>query len=172
MSAPTTPLPSFKSLDDRDDERSVLLGYLRWHRVVLTRKLEGLTDREARLAACPPSGMSILGLVRHMTDVERAWFRVSLRGEEIGFRYTDGPGDERDLFPPDGVSATDTLAAFWDEAAVVDAILATASMDERTVAGHQHSTLRRIIVHLIEEYARHCGHADLLREAIDGRTGD
>ena len=172
MSEHTIPLPSSKSRDDGQDERSVLLGYLDYHRAVLVRKVDGLSDADARRAACPPSPLNLLGLLRHMTDVERDWFRNTFRGEGIGYRYTDSPDDERDLFPPDDATVADAVADFLDEIAIVDAILATASMDDMAVAAEHPSSLRRIIVHLIEEYARHCGHSDLLREAVDGATGD
>jgi uncharacterized damage-inducible protein DinB len=167
MAAPSTPLPEAKAFGE--DERSVLLGYLAYHRTVLARKVEGLTDQQARAAACPPSPMTLLGLIRHMTDVERWWFRRHQQAEDL-------PG----LFDDDGewrvadASVGDALDAFWGEIAVIDAYLATAAMDD-TNAGEpdpgEHK-LRRLIVHMIEEYARHCGHADLLREAIDGTTGD
>jgi hypothetical protein len=173
MAEPSTPLPATKSAGNRDDERSVLLGYLDYHRAVLARKAEGLTDEQARRAACPPSDLTLLGLIRHMTDVERVWFRNSLRGEGIAYRYTVSDDDESDLFPPPDATIADALSAYWEEIGIVDAILADASLDEAAVGAPQpgHS-LRRTIVHLIEEYARHCGHADLLRQAIDGRTGN
>jgi hypothetical protein len=172
VSRPTIPLPSSKSRDDGQDERSVLLRYLDYHRAVLVRKLDGVSDGDARRPACPPSPLNLLGLLRHMTDVERDWFRNTLVGEGIGYRYTESPDDERDLFPPDDATVADAVAGFVEEIAIVDAILARASLDDMAVAAEHPSSLRRIIVHLIEEYARHCGHADLLREAVDGTTGD
>jgi len=170
---PTTPLPATKAADDSNDERSVLLGYLDYHRAVLARKAEGLTDEQARRAACPPSALTLLGLIRHMTDVERMWFRNSLRDEGVGYRYTVSDEDESDLFPPADATIADALVQYWDEIATANAILAEASVDDPTRGEPQpgHS-LRRTVVHMIEEYARHCGHADLLREAIDGQTGD
>jgi uncharacterized damage-inducible protein DinB len=160
MAEPVTPLPATKAYGE--DESSVLLGYLAYHRAVLARKAEGLNDEQAHRAACPPSGLTLLGLIRHMTDVERWWFRRVLIAE-----------DEEWLLPADATIA-DALTAYSDEIAVIDRHLATANMDDRNEGDPdrgQH-TLRRTIVHMIEEYARHCGHADLLREAIDGTTGD
>jgi uncharacterized damage-inducible protein DinB len=168
MPGPITPLPDSKAFGE--DERSVLLGYLTYHRVVLARKLEGLTDEQARRAASPPSALTRLGIVRHMTDVERWWFRRVLLAEAVPPLFDDD--EEWDL--PRGASVAAALGAYWGEIAIVDAHLATANMDDRNVGEPdpgQH-TLRRTIVHMIEEYARHCGHADLLREAIDGTTGD
>ncbi len=167
MAGPTTPRPPAKATGD--DERSVLLGYLDYHRAVLARKAEGLTDAEARAAACPPSDLTLLGLVRHMTDVERHWFRRVLRGEDVADRYgTEG----EDLRPPPDATLAEALDAYWDEIGGVNRILAVTSMDDVAVADPGQHPLRRIVVHMIEEYARHCGHADLLRQAIDGATGD
>jgi uncharacterized damage-inducible protein DinB len=168
MTEPTTALPATKA--SGEDERSVLLGYLTYHRTVLARKAEGVSDSDARRAACPPSSLTLLGLIRHMTDVERWWFRRHLLAEEIPALFDD---DEEWRVPPDATVA-DALADYWDEIAVIDRHFETASMDDRNEGEPdrgQH-TLRRAIVHMIEEYARHCGHADLLREAIDGTTGD
>jgi uncharacterized damage-inducible protein DinB len=167
VSEPVTPLPTGKAF--AEDERSVLLGYLTYHRVVLARKAEGVTDEEARRAACPPSPLTLLGLIRHMTDVERWWFRRVLLAEDVPALFDD---DEEWRVPADATIA-DALAAYWDEIAVIDRHLASASMNDRNALHpDEPHTLRRTIVHMIEEYARHCGHADLLREAIDGATGD
>ena len=168
MSEPSTPLPAAKAFGE--DERSVLLGYLAYHRAVLARKAEGVSDEEGRRPACPPSGLTLIGLVRHMTDVERWWFRRVLLAEDVPALFDD---DEEWRPPPDATMAA-ALAAYWDEIAVIDRHLSLAAMDDRNLGEPdpgQHS-LRRTVVHLIEEYARHCGHADLLREAIDGSTGD
>ena len=163
-----TPLPESKAFGQ--DERSVLLGYLTYHRAVLARKLDGLSDDEARRATCPPSVLTLLGLIRHMSDVERWWFRRVLQAEDVPGLFDD---DAEWEVPPDATVA-DALAVYWDEIAVIDAHLATASMDDRNVGEPDpgSTALRRTIVHMIEEYARHCGHADLLREALDGATGD
>jgi len=168
MADATTPLPAAKAFGE--DERSVLLGYLTYHRTVLARKAEGLSDEDVRRAAMASSDLTLLGLIRHMTDVERWWFRRVSRAEDIPPLFED---DEEWRLPAEATIA-DALAAYWDEIAVIDRHLTTASMDERNAGGPdpgQH-TLRRAIVHMIEEYARHCGHADLLRESIDGSTGD
>jgi hypothetical protein len=168
MAEPGTPLPSAKAFGE--DERAVLLGYLAYHRAVLARKVDGITDDQARQPACPPSTLTLLGLIRHMSDGERWWFRRVLLAEDVPGLFDD---DEEWRVPADATVAG-ALAAYWDEIAVVDAHLATADMDDRMQGGPdpgQH-TLRRTIVHMIEEYARHCGHADLLRETIDGATGD
>ncbi|MEQ1874608.1 MAG: DinB family protein [Ilumatobacteraceae bacterium] len=160
-------LPASKAFGE--DERAVLLGYLTYHRTVLARKVDGVTDEAGRLAGCPPSTLTLLGLLRHMTDVERWWFRRVLQAEDV-------PGifdDEAEWVVTDA-QVDETLAAYWAEIAIVDQHLATAGMDDPMLGGPEPGVhrLRRTIVHMIEEYARHCGHADLLREAIDGATGD
>jgi uncharacterized damage-inducible protein DinB len=168
MSDIAQPLPASKAFGD--DERSVLLGYLAYHRAVLARKLDGLTDEQARAASVPPSRLTLLGLIRHMTDVERWWFRRVLIADDVSPLFAD---DEEWDVPADA-TVSKTMAAFWQEIAVVDRVLAVTDMDQISTGnpeGGRH-TLRRTIVHMIEEYARHCGHADLLREVLDGRTGD
>jgi hypothetical protein len=112
-----------------------------------------------------------------MADVERMWFRQALSGDDVGPLFTGAAhpdGDEDgDLHPPPDATLADAVAAYWAEIAIADERIAATDLDAPTVgepdAGH---TLRRTIVHMIEEYARHCGHADLLRQAIDGATGD
>jgi hypothetical protein len=168
MAEPMTLLPAAKAFGE--DERSVLLGYLAYHRAVLARKVEGLSDEQARVAAVPPSALTLLGLIRHMTDVERWWFRRVLLSEDVVALFED----EEEWRPPADATIAGALATYWGEIDLIDRHLAVASMDDRNEGGPdpgQHS-LRRTIVHLIEEYARHCGHADLLREAIDGSVGD
>jgi hypothetical protein len=162
------PLPTSKAFGE--DERAVLLGFLAYHRAVLARKLDGLTDAQARLPAITPSRLTLLGLVRHMTDVERWWFRRVLIADDVPPLFDD---EGSWVLPPDA-TVTDALVAFWDEIAVIDRYLTVAGMDDVSTGnpdGGRHS-VRWTIVHMIEEYARHCGHADLLREVIDGRTGD
>lgn len=169
MSEPTTVLPGSKAT--AEDERAVLFGYLDYHRAVLARKAEGVSDLDARRAACPPSAMTLLGLVRHMTDVERWWFRRWFAHEDLPALY-----DDWGWRAPSDATIAGALDAYWAEVRAADAHIRPASLDatggsptDRDAGTH---TLRRTIVHMIEEYARHCGHADLLREAVDGRVGD
>jgi hypothetical protein len=174
MAEPTTPLPTDEA--PAADERTILLAFLDYQRAVLARKAEGLTDEQARLAACPPSDMTLLGLIRHMADVERNWFRRSLLAEHIGPIYY-GPshpdGDEDgDFHPPPDATLSEALASFWAEIDVANHNIAGASLDDIERRERSTYSLRWILVHMIEEYARHCGHADLLRQAIDGVTGD
>ena len=158
------------------DERTMLEGWLEFHRQTLTWKCEGLTDAQLRTAAAEPSSLSLMGLVRHMAEVERSWFRRVLADDEAGpLYYSDAD--------PDGEFRL-TEADTWQEAraawqAEVDAARERAAgftLDDMSRGRHRRTgeryNLRWIYTHMIEEYARHNGHADLIRERIDGTTGD
>ena len=158
------------------DERDMLNGWLEHHRAILLWKCDGLTDEQLRQRSVPPSSMSLLGLIRHMTDVERAWFQEVFLAEDKPPLYETSGDPDGDF---NGVDDADVAAAFSAFEAECDAsrqaAAAAADLDvlskyrmERT--GEQFS-LRWILTHMIEEYARHNGHADLLRETVDGTTG-
>jgi uncharacterized damage-inducible protein DinB len=155
-------------------EREMLRSWLDWHRATLEGKCEGLSDEQLRERSAPPSALSLLGLVRHMADVERGWFRRTLAGEDVPRIYSpleDMEAGFRDVAEANVAEAFATWRA--ECAAARQAEAAAASLD---VIGVQRDgtrlSLRWIMVHMIEEYARHNGHADLLRERIDGATGD
>jgi uncharacterized damage-inducible protein DinB len=158
-------------------ERDMLTGWLDLHRAVLLWKCEGLTDEQLKRRSVPPSALSLLGLVRHMADVERGWFRQVLLGEDVPSLY-ETPGDrDADFNGVDGADAAADFATFEAEcAAARQAVAAAPDLDmlsqERSQRTGQQFSLRWIVTHMIEEYARHNGHADLLRETIDGATGD
>jgi hypothetical protein len=158
------------------DERASLQGWLDFHRRTLLQKCGGLTHEQLAMRSVPPSRLSLLGLVRHMAEVEAWWFRSSLRGDVAhGFYGPDDnlDGDFEDL---DSVPAAEVLARYAEECRLADEAAAGLPLETRFVSpGHEPSRqldLRWLYLHMIEEYARHNGHADLLREAIDGRTGD
>ncbi|WP_033258335.1 MULTISPECIES: DinB family protein [Kitasatospora] len=154
----------------------MLGAWLDFHRSTLALKCEGLTPDQLRERACPPSSLSLLGLVRHMTEVERHWFRKVLAGQALdpagGYWTEEFPDGDFDLV--DGADPV-TDSALW-QAEVAFARSAAASVSLDTVGASRWRgndvTLRWILVHMIEEYARHNGHADLLRERIDGATGE
>ncbi|MDQ3738790.1 MAG: DinB family protein [Actinomycetota bacterium] len=158
------------------DERTTLIAFLTYQRSVLTRKVEGLNDEQARMATCPPSDLTMLGLVRHLADVERSWSQRSMMGAAAGPIYY-GPahpdGDEDgDFHPPPDATVADAIATYWAEIDAADSIYDAASLDDLERSDRGMYSLRWIFIHLLEEYARHCGHADLIRQAIDGTTGD
>lgn len=154
-------------------ERPMLQGWLDWHRQTLLMKCAGLTVEQLRTAAAEPSNLTLLGLVRHMTDVERAWFTQRAAGRtEVTSLYSDRhdnpDGDFDDIADADPVA---TWAAFYTELEASDAAVAGLSLDHEFVLHERPFSLRWVYLHMIEEYARHNGHADLLRERLDGQTG-
>jgi uncharacterized damage-inducible protein DinB len=155
------------------DERETLRAYLDWHRATLALKCDGLTDEQLRTRSVPPSDLSLLGLVRHMAEVERGWFRRVLEG--AGSPWLWGvEGDRRAAFDVAGASRAEAFDTWDAEVAHARRIEhAAPSLDVTGVdrgPGDGYS-LRRVLVHLIQEYARHNGHADLLREGLDGVVG-
>ena len=152
------------------DERTMLDAWLDFHRATLLLKCDGLTADQLTRRAVPPSGLSLLGLVRHMTEVERGWFGDFGDGDHSPIYAADDDADFNDLDP---TRAEAELAAYRAEVATCRALVAGLDLDDTYEAdnGRVYS-LRWITVHMIEEYARHNGHADLLRERIDGVTGD
>jgi uncharacterized damage-inducible protein DinB len=161
----------------RAGEREMLAGWLDYHRATLLWKCEGLTDEQLRQRAVPPSGLCLLGLVRHLAECEHSWFRRVLLGEDVPYLYAteeDHDADFNDVDTSDVADAFDRFNRACDAAReIVSAApdLDTLSQKPDSRTGEQFS-LRWIMVHMIEEYARHNGHADLLRERIDGATGD
>ena len=171
----TTPLPDIDW--QTDGERAQLEAFLAYFRAVLARKAEGLDDAQVRTAACPPSELHLLGLIRHMADVERFWAQGAFRADPEWVPLYYGPGHpdgdpDGDLHPRPDETIDEAFEAYWRELAAADAVYAAADLDDVQRGQDKRRNLRWIYIHLIEEYARHCGHADLLREAIDGATGD
>jgi uncharacterized damage-inducible protein DinB len=155
------------------DERAMLDAWLDYHRATLAWKCEGLDDAQLRQRAVPPSSLSLLGLVRHMADVERNWFRRVLGGEDVpGIYWTDDDpdGDFDNVDTADVQEAFATWRAECEHARRAGA--AAPSLEATGLRRGEKVSLRWILVHMIEEYARHNGHADLLRERIDGTVGD
>jgi uncharacterized damage-inducible protein DinB len=158
------------------DERTLLTEYLRSHRLTLELKCSGLDAEALARRAVEPSTLSLLGLVRHMADVERGWFRRVMAGRDDPRLFsspTDRDGDF-DGAVADPTVVAEAFAAWREEWAFTDRFVADAP--DLDVKGDidgtgRMITLREVLVHMIEEYARHNGHADLLRERIDGRIG-
>jgi hypothetical protein len=155
------------------DERSVLLGWLAFHRNALNRKCEGLTDEQLATRSVPPSPLSLLGLMRHITEMERAFGTWGLGPREplvwVWGDYTDD-GPEWDI-DADASMVDASRQAWTDEMANVDVRIASHDALDSVGEGNKR-TLRWNLNKLIGEYARHNGHADLIRETIDGSTGE
>ncbi len=152
------------------DERSVLTDYLRNYRLTLQLKCGGLDADQLARRSVPPSTLSLLGLVRHLADVEQTWFRIRLAGHDLPRHYRNaGPDGEFDGAVADAGVVEQAFATWQSEIRFAEEYVAAAP--DMNHVGANGAVLRDILVHMIEEYARHCGHADLLRERIDGRVG-
>jgi len=148
----------------------MLQAFLDWHRATLLWKCSGLTGEQLAERTVPPSGLSLLGLVRHMTKVERIWFRQRFAGETVDLPF--GPDMQAEFAAADPSRAAADYARLTEEFRLADAAAANASLDDTFTHNRETMSLRLVYLHMIEEYARHLGHADLLREQIDGQTGE
>jgi uncharacterized damage-inducible protein DinB len=166
MSRPRTDVPR------TGGERETLRAYLDFHRETLALKCAGLSDDDLRRRTTV-SALSLLGLVRHMAEVERSWFRRVVDGQDVPLVWS-AEGDFQAAYDAAGASATEAFAAWEAEVDHARRIERAAGSLEVTgvdrTSGEQYS-LRRVLLHLIQEYARHNGHADLIREGIDGAVG-
>jgi uncharacterized damage-inducible protein DinB len=156
-------------------EREVLRDYLRHYRLTFEMKCDGLDAEQMARRSVEPSSMSLLGLLRHLAKVEQTWFRITMAGNDIPRLYVSDGNRNGDF---DGaVADPDVVAEAWEswrrEVAYAEEFVDQAESLEvmSTHPTRDPISLRILLVHLIEEYARHCGHADLIRERIDGRTG-
>ncbi|MQS11104.1 DinB family protein [Streptomyces kaniharaensis] len=151
----------------------MLRTFLDFHRATLAMKCEGLTDEQLRQRSSPPSTLTLLGLVRHMAEVERTWFRRVINGEDIPLVWSE-EGDYQAAYDPAGATRAEAFAA-W-QAEVEHSRRIEREAESLDVTGYQSRwqaevSLRLVMLHLIHDYARHNGHADFLREAIDGTVG-
>jgi uncharacterized damage-inducible protein DinB len=159
-------------------ERDTLTGFLGWHRGTLELKCSGLDAEALARRAVEPSSMSLLGLVRHLADVERGWFRRYMAGQDAPPRFysPEDPDGDFDGVRPDPALVAEAWQAWREEIAFTDEFIAAAPdldlLGKREHRSHGTVSLRWALNHLLEEYARHNGHADLLRERIDGAVGE
>jgi Protein of unknown function (DUF664) len=154
-----------------DPEQVMLRDWLDWHRATLLRKCAGLDATRLAERSVPPSNLSLLGLVRHLSDAERGWVRQAFRGEQIPDLYYRSDAPDADIEEADPAGAEQDFEIYLAECQAVDAALEGAKLDDTFTFQGQTLSLRWMWQHLVEEYARHNGHADLLREAIDGSAG-
>ena len=149
----------------------MLEAYLGWQRATLLNICAGLSAEQLAQRPLATSNLSLLGLVRHLAKVERIWFRQRAGREPVEPFYDLSLGKDHDfaaLDPAQAPEAIDRLRAEWQAA---DAAAARLSFDDTFELDGEPFSLRMVYVHMIGEYARHNGHADVLREAIDGATG-
>jgi uncharacterized damage-inducible protein DinB len=156
------------------DERETLTEFLRAQRLTLQLKCEGLDAEQLARRSVEPSTMSLLGLLRHLAEVERTWFRRRFAGNDVPKRYqTEAePDGDFDGAVADQAVVDEAWAAWLDEVAFAERFARDTDLSfvwSDSTGGP--FSLRELLVHMIEEYARHNGHADLLRERIDGRLG-
>ena len=170
----TAPTPARSEPPIVGPERQQLEAWLDYHRQTLLTKCAGLTGEQLANACVPPSNLTLLGLVRHMADVERSWFRIRFAAEPVGDIYFIEGQPDADFENTDAAAAEQDYATFIQEVELARAAVAHRDLDETYFNAYRKGDmdLRWIYLHMIEEYARHNGHADLLRERIDGATGD
>ncbi|MFG3532341.1 DinB family protein [Streptomyces sp. NPDC047917] len=169
MSALERPMPPLNS-----DERTTLESWLDFHRITLAMKCEGVDDEQAAVASVPPSGFTLTGLVQHMAEVERNWFRRVFAGDQAPPIYDPQAGPDAPdggFALAEGATLGDALATWRAEIARARELCADRALSDTGSFMGQDVNLRWIYVHMIEEYARHNGHADLVRERVDGTTG-
>jgi uncharacterized damage-inducible protein DinB len=154
------------------DEKETLAAFLEWQRATLAQKSAGLTDDQLRERSAPPSTLSLLGLVRHMADVERGWFRRTLAQEDVPPLYYSDSDEDGEFDNVDTANVEEAFATWDSECIQAREITSAHELDD---TGKQRNgnlvSMRWILIHMIEEYSRHNGHADLLRQRIDGATG-
>jgi uncharacterized damage-inducible protein DinB len=158
------------------DERAALQGWLDYHRATLLWKCQGLNGEELAKRPVRTSSLSLLGLVRHMAEVERWWFRRRFASLPVGDLYCSDEYRDGDFDLTDAARADADFANFSAECAAADEAARGRALEETftfsTRTGTERMDLRWVYLHMIEEYARHNGHADFLRELTDGVTGD
>ena len=155
------------------EERAMLRAWLDWHRSTLAFRCQGLTEDQLRRQSMPPSTLSLLGLVRHLAEVERTWFRRVIAGEDIPLVWSDR-FDFQEAYDATTADMGEAFA-YW-EAEVTAARVVEGAAESLDVTGYQDKwdewvSLRWVFMQMIHEYARHNGHADFLREGVDGQTG-
>jgi uncharacterized damage-inducible protein DinB len=156
------------------DERSTLEGWLAFYRTTLVGKCDGLSDEQLRTTSVPPSPLTLLGLLQHMAEVERNWFRRVLAGEHappIHDPDADPDGTDGGFDVAGDATLSEALATWSAEVERARANCAGRGLEETSPFMGGRVSLRWIYNHMVAEYARHAGHADLIRERIDGATG-
>ncbi|MCC8247789.1 DinB family protein [Saccharothrix luteola] len=157
----------------RADERETLRAFLDYHRATLAMKCDGLSTEDLRRRSMPPSTLTLLGLVRHMAEVERTWFRRVINHEDVPLVWS-ADGDFQVAYDASTATRSEAFEAWRTE--VEHARRIEREAESLDVTGHHERwgedvSLRLVMLHVIHEYARHNGHADFLREGIDGTVG-
>jgi hypothetical protein len=151
-------------------EREVLAGLLDYLRATVVNKVAGLTDEQARSQPSPPSTLTPAGIVKHLTGVERFWFSIDFAGADLPWPWTEDDQHGNFVVQHDDILGT-LVVDYLAECERSRAAVAEAELGDRARGKDMTFTLRYAFAHMIEETARHCGHLDLLRERVDGATG-
>lgn len=169
-SSEVQPVPRTRPAED-GTERETLTGMLDFLRATVVHKVAGLSDEQAIAIPVPPSTLTTASIVKHLTGVERFWFSIDFAGQDLPWPWTDE--DPHGNFR---LTGDDTLAQivadYVEECERSRQAIADAALDDLARSPGMTFKLRYALTHMIEETARHCGHLDLLREAIDGLTGE
>ncbi len=173
MSTAARPMPPLDA-----DERTTLASWLDFYRATLVQKCADLSEEGLRETSAAPSPITLLGLLQHLAEVERNWFRRVLAQEDVPSFFPSPPGGgdgdqgrEGGWQVAEDATYAQALARWEGEVAVARENCAARALDDTSPFMGAQVTLRWIYTHMIGEYARHCGHADLIRERVDGRTG-
>jgi hypothetical protein len=152
-------------------EKETLAGLLDFLRATVVNKVAGLSDEQARTTSVSPSTLTPAGVVKHLAGVERFWFSIDFAGLDLAHPWTEA-NPHGDFRLEDGERLVDVVAGYQAECLRSREIVAGASLEDRARGEGMTFTLRYALAHLVEETARHCGHLDLLREAIDDQRGE
>ncbi len=166
-------VPASESVDGplTGPDRPILEAFLNWERTTLLNICAGLTGEQLSLRPIPSSNLSLLGLIRHLAKVERIWFRQRAAGQQVEAMYDAKLGRDADFNDGDPAAAKSDLQRLQAEWRLADEAVADLAFDDTFDVDGEDFSLRMVYVHMIGEYSRHNGHADLLRESIDGVTG-
>jgi Protein of unknown function (DUF664) len=166
-------VPRTVTIPSTGDEKTMLVAYLEHYRETLALKCAGLDPERLRERNTAPSTMSLQGLVRHLAGCERWWFATHFAGLDVPMLYYTDENPDLDFDVPADADPADDLRAWHEECARSRQIVADAVSLDEVGARERHGpfTLRWLMLRMIAEYAQHCGHADLLREATDGAVG-
>ncbi len=155
------------------DERTQLEAWLDFQRTTLLRKCDGLRPEQMKIRPVSTSKLSLLGIIRHMTFVEQIWYQTVFDGRDVAEYYKTESDRDADFNDLESTSAEEVIDLYLYACQLSRDIASGRSLDDLTAQERRgrHFDLRWIYLHMIEEYARHNGHADLIRELIDGTTG-
>jgi hypothetical protein len=166
----TAPAPTITEGPLTGPDRPILEGFLSWERETLLNICAGLTAEQLALRPLASSNLSLLGIVRHLTKVERTWFRIRVAGQDVPPVFDPALGKDYDFDHIEPAQAESAFADYLEECRLADAAVTGVDFDFEFDNREERLSLRLVYVHMIAEYSRHNGHADLIREAIDGVT--